>query len=102
MVTDRSGGGGTGGGGGAGLLPGIDKNEDISNMNSRNRAINRANTTDKAKTKTGVGGKGGGLDSDLGWATNFLAGGRFDIYVDLEGEGAGENSSGQDKSAFEA
>ena len=44
-------------------------------MNARKRVINRAKTADNAKTKTGVGGKGGGLDADLGWATNLLAGG---------------------------
>ena len=53
-------------------------------MNARKRETNRANTTAKAKTKTkiGVGGKGGGLDADMGWATNLLVGGQFDIYVD--------------------
>ena len=57
------------------------------NMNVRKRATNRANTVAKAKTKTGVGGKVGGLYADLGWATNLLASGQFDIYVDLEGGG---------------
>ena len=101
MATDRIGGGGTGGGG-AGLLPGIDKNNDNSNMNARKRTTNTDKTASKAKTKTGVGGKGGGLDTYLGWSTNFLAGRQFDIYVDSEGGSADENSPGQDKSAFEA
>ena len=101
MATDRSGEGGTGRGG-AGLLPGIDKNNDESNMNVRKRETKRAKTATKAKTNTGVRGKGGVLDTDLGWATKFLAGGRFDIYVDLEGGSSDENSPGQDKSSFEA
>ena len=67
-------------------------------MNVRKRTNNRA----KAKTKTAVGVKGGGLDTYLGWATNFLVGGRFDIYVDSEGGNADENYPGRDKSAFEA
>ena len=66
------------------------------------RATNRAKTTAKANTKTGVGGKEGGLDADMGWATSFLAGGWFDICVDLEEVGADENSPGQEKSEFEA
>ena len=65
METDRSGGGGTGGRE-TGLLPGIDKNDDDSNMNARKRDTNRAKTLAKAITKTGVGSKRGGLDSDLG------------------------------------
>ena len=66
-------------------------------MNARKRVTNRAKTAakSKTKTKTGVGGKGGGLDANLGWATNLLAGKRFDIYVDLEGGSADENSPGQ-------
>ena len=56
MATDRSSGGGTGGGG-AGLLSGIDKNDDDWKMNARKRATNRAKTAAKAKTNTGVGGK---------------------------------------------
>ena len=63
-------------------------------MNARKRATNRA--------KTGVGGKVGGLDTDMGWATNFLSGEQFDIYVDSERGSADENSPGQDRSAFEA
>ena len=55
----------TAGGGGAGLLPGIDKNADDSNMNVRKRATNRAKTAANNKTKTGVRGKGGGLDTNL-------------------------------------
>ena len=101
MATDRSGRGGTGGGG-AGLLPGSDKKYDNSNINAKKRATNRAKIAAKTKTKTGVGDKGGGLDTDLGWVTNFLAGGRFDVYVYLEGGSADKNSPGQDKSAFEA
>ena len=56
-------------------------------MNPRKRATNRSKTIAKTNTntKTGISGKEGGLDEDLGWATNLLAGGRFDIYVDLEG-----------------
>ena len=82
MATDRSGGGGTGERG-VGLLPGIDKNGDDSNMKARKREANRANTEAKAKTKTGVGGKVGGLDAYMGCSTNFLAGRRFGIYVDF-------------------
>ena len=63
-------------------------------MSSRKRATNRAKTVSKAKTKTGVDGNGGVLDSNLGWATNFLAGGRFDIYVHPEGESADRNYPG--------
>ena len=51
MAMDRSGGGRTGGGG-VDLLLGIDKNDDDSNMNARNRGTNRAKTAAKAKTKT--------------------------------------------------
>ena len=69
-------------------------------MNARKKATNRAKTAAKASIKTGVGGKGGGLDTVMGWATNFLAGGRFDIYVDSEGGSADGNSPGQEKSAF--
>ena len=50
-------------------------------MNVRKRANNRAKTV----AKTDVGCKGVGLDADLGWAPNLLAGRWFDIYVDLEG-----------------
>ena len=44
------------------------KNDDNSNMNEKKRATNRAKTVANAKikTKTGVRGKGGGLDADLG------------------------------------
>ena len=101
MVADRSGGGCTGGGG-VGLLISIEKHDNNRNMNVRKRAKNRAKTAAKAKTKTGVKGKGGGLDTDLGWATNFLAGGWFDIDVDSEGGSADKNYPGQDKSAFDA
>ena len=87
IATDRSGGGGIGEGG-EGLLPGIDKNDDDLNMNARERATNRAKTTANAMTKTGASGKGGELDANLGWATNFLTGWRFDVYVDLEGGSA--------------
>ena len=70
MATDRSSGGGTGGGG-AVLFPGIDKNDDESNMNARKRETNRA------KTKTGVGDKVVGLDTSIwdGPPTSWRAGG---------------------------
>ena len=57
-------------------------------MNARKRAINRAKTAakGKTKTKTNVGVKLGGLDAGLGWATNLQAGVWFDIYVDSKGE----------------
>ena len=93
MAKDRSGGGGTGGGG-AGLLPGIYKDDNDSNMNARKRANNRSKNAAKANTKTGVGGKVGGLDADLGWATNFLAGRQFDIFVDFEGGSSDKNYPG--------
>ena len=101
-----TGGGGRaiGGGRGAGFLPGIHKNDGNLNMNARNRETNRAKTASKAKTKTntGVGGKGGVMYADLGWSINLLVGGRFDIYVDLEGGISDENYPEQEKSAFEA
>ena len=56
----------------------------------------------KAKKKTCVGSKGGGLDVDLVWATNLLAGGQFDTYVESEGGSARENYIGKEKSEFEA
>ena len=87
MAMDRSGGGGKGGWG-AGLFPGTDKINDNSNMKARERETNRDKTLANTNTKTNVWGKGGGLDNDLGWATNFLAGGQFDIYVDSEGGSA--------------
>ena len=83
METDRSSRGGTVRVG-AGLLFGIDKNDDDSNINTRKRETNRSKTAAKSKNKIGVGGKVKGLDTDLGWATNFLEGGQFDIYVDSE------------------
>ena len=86
-----------------GLLPRIEKNYDNLNMDAKKRATNRAKTAAKAKTKNkdGVCGKGGGLDAYLRWATNVLAGGRFDIYVDSEGRISDKNSPGKGKSAFE-
>ena len=76
MATGRSWEGGTGGGG-SGLLPGIEKIYNDSNMNVRKISTNRVNTAANSKTKTSIEVKGGGLDSDLGWATNFMAVGRF-------------------------
>ena len=69
-------------------------------MNTRKTEANRTKTAAKVetKTKTGEGGKVGGLDADLGWATNLLAGRRFDNYVDSEGGSAEENFPGQYKS----
>ena len=79
-----------------GLLPGIDKTDDNLNINARKRATNRSKTNTKTKTIS----KGRGLDADLGLATNLLAGGWFDIYVDLEGWSSDKSSPRQDKSAF--
>ena len=64
------------------------KNDYHSNINARKRATNRAKTAAKGKTKvkTDGGGKLVGLDAGLGWATNLLVGGQFDIYVDSKGE----------------
>ena len=64
-------------------------------MNARKRATNMAKTKTKNKNKTYVCGKGGGLDDDLGWVDNLLAGGRFDIYLDLEGGSAEKNLLGK-------
>ena len=50
-------------------------------MNVRKRATNRSKTEAKAKTNTGVSGKGGVLDADLGWSTIFLVGGRLDFFL---------------------
>ena len=45
-------------------------------MNARKRVTNRAKTAGKNNIKTGGGGKVVGLDVDLVWATNLLAGRR--------------------------